>query len=558
MKLSWKIWVLVFSLAFAMMSILNLPIANNILVGSLIISILATLSFVKGKTPKIFILIFTGVAIFSLIFLVPQQGVLITSVGEDSIALEEGLLKGMIITSINGVNIRNIEDYSTKINELFPSKEKIKIDISTNKGNIIFLTNETLAIGISNIPKTSLKTGLDLSGGARAMIQPVNQTLSQNEMNDLIAVTSNRLNTFGISDVNVRSVSDLTGNTFLLVEVAGITTDELRELVGQQGKFEAKIGEEIVFVGGEKDITSVCRKDATCAGVRECLQTSDGGYICRFAFTIYLSQLAAERHADITRNLSINSTDENGTVFQGGESYLSEKLQLILDDKVVDTLLISDGLKGSTTTQISISGSGVGETKEEAYNSAQTNMKKLQTILITGSLPYKLEIVKLDSASPILGKEFTINIVYLGLIVFAIISTLIFIKYRKVKITLAVIMTMFSEALITLGIAAFIKWNLDAPSIAGIIAGMGTGVNDQIVIIDEAVSEGQENLKEKIKRAFFIIIGAFFTIIAAMLPLFWAGAGLLKGFALTTIIGVSVGILITRPAFGEIIRRIHE
>jgi preprotein translocase subunit SecD len=43
-----------------------------------------------------------------------------------------------------------------------------------------------------------------------------------------------------------------------------------------------------------------------------------------------------------------------------------------------------------------------------------------------------------------------------------------------------------------------------------------------------------------------------------MLPLFWAGAGLLRGFALTTIIGVSVGILITRPAFGEMVKKIQE
>jgi preprotein translocase subunit SecD len=63
-------------------------------------------------------------------------------------------------------------------------------------------------------------------------------------------------------------------------------------------------------------------------------------------------------------------------------------------------------------------------------------------------------------------------------------------------------------------------------------------------------------LKERIKRALFIIVGAFFTIIAAMMPLFWAGAGMLRGFALTTIIGVSVGILITRPAFADIVKKI--
>lgn len=558
MRITWKIWVLIFALSFAAMSVLNLPIAYNVLVGSLIISILATLSFVKEKTARMFFLILTFAAIFAIVFFTAQQGVLVTSVSADSTAFSEGLAKGMIISSINGNPIKNIEDYSVQIDSLFPTEDRIKIDIRTNAGSFIFLTNETPEISVSDVPKTNLKTGLDLSGGARAMIRPENLTISSSEMADLITITSNRLNTFGISDVNVRSISDLAGNTFMLVEVAGVTTDELKELVGQQGKFEAKIGNETVFIGGEQDISSVCRTDATCSGIRECLPGSNGGYVCRFTFTIYLSQLAAQRHAKITSNLSINSTDENGTVFQGGEKFLSEKLELFLDDNLVDTLLISEGLKGSETTQIAISGSGAGADQEEAYNSAQANMKKLQTILITGSLPYKLEIVKLDSASPVLGKEFTKNIIYLGVIVFAIISTLIFIKYRKIKITLAVILTMFSEALITLGIAALIKWNLDAPSIAGIIAGMGVGVNDQIVIIDESVSSEQENLKEKIKRAFFIIIGAFFTIIAAMLPLFWAGAGLLKGFALTTIIGVSVGILITRPAFGDMIKRIQE
>ena len=87
---------------------------------------------------------------------------------------------------------------------------------------------------------------------------------------------------------------------------------------------------------------------------------------------------------------------------------------------------------------------------------------------------------------------------------------------------------------------------------------MGTGVNDQIVILDESVSNINISLKERIKRALFIIVGAFFTIVAAMLPLFWAGAGMLKGFALTTIMGVTVGILVTRPAFAEIIRKIGE
>ncbi len=60
------------------------------------------------------------------------------------------------------------------------------------------------------------------------------------------------------------------------------------------------------------------------------------------------------------------------------------------------------------------------------------------------------------------------------------------------------------------------------------------------------------------KRAFAIILGAYFTAVVALLPIMWAGAGLLKGFAITTIIGISVGILITRPAFTDMVRRIEE
>ena len=42
-------------------------------------------------------------------------------------------------------------------------------------------------------------------------------------------------------------------------------------------------------------------------------------------------------------------------------------------------------------------------------------MKQLQTILITGSLPYKLEIVKIDKISSNLGEEFTKQILLAGL-----------------------------------------------------------------------------------------------------------------------------------------------
>ncbi|MEK6875360.1 MAG: PDZ domain-containing protein [Nanoarchaeota archaeon] len=478
-----------------------------------------------------------------------EKGVLITSVEANSTAFEQGLKSGQIIIAIDGNPINNIDDFSKLIQGKFPSTEKIKTTIITKDNEFVLFSSNAPEITVSSIPKSKIKTGLDLSGGSKALIKAKDKQLTSAELSDLISITSNRLNTYGISDVKVVPVKDLSGNNYMSIEIAGATPKDLEDLISKQGKFEAKIGNETLFIGGERDITSVCRNDATCAGIKSCDETQDGAY-CSFTFVIYLSEQAAQRHAEITADLLSNVTS-------GGKKYLSKPLDLYLDDILVDSLLISEDLKGRKTTEIQIQGSGTGADKQEAYKDATNSMHKLQIILITGSLPYKLEIVKLDTISPSLGKEFLRNIIILGLLVFAIISIVLFMKYRKIKITLSVIMTMFSEAFITLGIAAFINWNLDAPSIAGIIAGMGTGVNDQIVIIDESVSNTNLGIKERIKRAFFIILGAFFTIIAAMLPLFWAGAGMLKGFALTTIIGVSVGILITRPAFADIIKKIQ-
>jgi len=477
-----------------------------------------------------------------------EKGIIIKSVENNSTAFNNGLRSGMKIEEINLKKISTVEEYSQFVSELFDGESESRINIVTNKGSFVFFDKNLSAITVAKIPRTKIKTGLDLSGGARALVKPVGVSLTNSEIDDLVAITSQRLNAFGLTDLTIRSAKDLDGNNFMLIEIAGATAQDIKEIVGKQGRFEAKIANQTVFEGGKNDISDVCRNDAKCAGVTECAPISNGGYACNFMFTIYLKEIAAQRHADTTKNLPLDDTGQ----------YLTESLYLFIDGKEVDSLKISSGLRGQVTTQISIQGSGTGATQDEAVKSARANMHRLQTILLTGSLPYEVEIVKLDTISPTLGKEFTKNVVYLALIVFVIISLILYVKYRKIKITLAVILTMFSEAFITLGIAAFLKWNLDAAGIAGIIAGMGTGVNDQIVIIDESESGEKSSVKERVKRALFIIIGAFFTIFAAMLPLFWAGAGMLRGFAFTTLIGITIGILITRPAFADIMRKIGD
>jgi len=504
MKLTWKIWLLIIILLLCMLSIFGFP-------------------------PTFF-----------------QKGVVIASVEQNSTALEQGLRSGQIITAIDGNKINNLEDFTNSLQGKF-SSGNIKTIITTNQGEFILFSDQAPQITVSDIPKTNIRLGLDLAGGSRALIKAQDAKLSSSQINDLISITQNRLDVYGISDINIRSVSDLTGEHFMLIEIAGATPSDLEELISKQGKFEAKIGNETVFVGGEKDIASVCRNDATCAGIKSCNPT-EGGYFCNYRFVIYLSESAAQRHADITNKLDV-STNNSG--------YLEKQLDLYLDDKLIDSLWISEGLKGRVTTQIQIQGSGTGETNQLAYEASLESMNKLQTVLITGSLPYKLEIVKLDTISPTLGKDFINSIFLAGFAALIAVSLIVFLRYKNFKSSIALLFTSISEIVIILGIASFIDWNLDLPSIAGILATIGTGIDSQIIILDESRQSTFLSIKERMKRAFAIVLGAYFTALVALLPLMWAGAGLLKGFAITTLIGITAGVLITRPAFADMIKRIE-
>lgn len=473
-----------------------------------------------------------------------KSGVLVSSVEPGSELQTAGLKQGDVIKLINGEQVKTQEDYTKIVTDILSGAGEKRVDVTTEDAEFTVLIKDSLQMTVSDIPMTKIKTGLDLVGGARALVQAVDVTLTDEQLQDLLDVSRNRFNVYGVSDVQVKAVSDLSGNKYMLIEIAGATPNDLEKLISEQGKFEAKVGNETVFTGGTGDIASVARGGQQ-AGITGCQQSAESE-ICSFRFTVFLTPSAAERHAEITKGIQLDDTGQ----------YLKEKLYLYVDDEEVDSLLISANLKGQVTTEISIQGSGSGATREEALADAQSSMKNLQTILITGSLPYKLEIVKLDTISPVLGGTFIRTIFLAGFVAILLVSIIIFLRYRNFKASLALLLTSFSEIIIILGVAAFLKWNFDLPSIAGILATIGTGVDDQIVILDETTRNKSQSLKERIKRAFFIIIGAYVTTFVSLLPLNWAGAGLFKGFAFTTMIGITASILITRPAFAEIIRRI--
>jgi preprotein translocase subunit SecD len=188
--------------------------------------------------------------------------------------------------------------------------------------------------------------------------------------------------------------------------------------------------------------------------------------------------------------------------------------------------------------------------------SARLQAKQIEAILRSGSLTVKVEIIEKLRVPPELGEEFVSNAIVAGLMGILAVALVIFVRYRDTRIVLPIIATGISEVIIILGIASLIRWNIDLPAIAGIIAAVGTGVDDQIVITDEVFMEKEKSLRHRMKSAFFIIMAAWMTTVAAMFPLFSIGLQILRGFALTTIIGVTIGVAITRPAYASLIKHI--
>jgi preprotein translocase subunit SecD len=186
--------------------------------------------------------------------------------------------------------------------------------------------------------------------------------------------------------------------------------------------------------------------------------------------------------------------------------------------------------------------------------------RRLRSILSGGALPVQIIIGTATSIPPYLGEEF-LRVSLIGSVISAsVVSFIIFLRYKNLKIVLPIILTIFLEMSLTLIVVGAFG-TIDLGVMAGAIGTVGTGVNDQIVITDEILGAGDEKKKPEVKvglsRAFFIVIlGALISVVSMIPLLFFSGLVEIIGFALSVIIGVIIGAAITRPAFGAVMERV--
>ncbi|MDR2623615.1 MAG: preprotein translocase subunit SecD [Methanobrevibacter sp.] len=389
---------------------------------------------------------------------------------------------------------------------------------------VVLVLGSILLISVHGISQ-----GLDLKGGSLVQLQ-LEHSVDKDTMDVVTNVIDKRLNTFGVKDVKVRS----SGNQLVVVEMAGVTGAEVERLIGNPGIFEAKIDNVTVLSG--TDIESVENFEAP-------------GTTWKVPFTVTTE--GAKKFAD-------NAKGKAG-----------HKVYMYLDGNLTDKNApeLDAGLAGGEPNK-NVQVQGTANTHEEAV----TKAKELQTILKSGSIPVKVKVIGSNTISPELGEKFLWGAIIAGLLAIVAISIVIFIRYKRPFLAIPIVITSVSEVLIVMGIASAINWNIDLAAIVGLIASIGTGVDDQIIITDEVLhhdtSVGSKRAERRrmartrmnVKNALFIIFASAGTLIAAMLPLVYvgfargsSGIGVLAGFAFTTILGVLVGIFITRPVYAKFV-----
>ncbi|MFT4297848.1 MAG: hypothetical protein ACMXX5_01515, partial [Candidatus Woesearchaeota archaeon] len=289
------------------------------------------------------------------------------------------------------------EDNQTYINQT------VEREVTRNITEENILGVEDIGIQVKNAPFSNIRKGLDLEGGTRVILE-TEEELSQEDFDHLLSHMSQRLDVYGLSDIRPRPIYDLLGDRYILIEIPGATQEDIKSLVLQQGLFEAKIGDTVIYTGGD-DIRSVLMtpEQSGIDPMAGCSRIEDDLWSCRYFFGIVLSQEAAQRLAAATERLNVVTVDEQGQTLSRENQYLDTKLDFYLDGRLTESLNIAADLKGRAVTEIRITGPGQGRNQQEARNNALRDMREMQTLLKTGSLPVTLKELKTDTISPSLG-----------------------------------------------------------------------------------------------------------------------------------------------------------
>ena len=222
---------------------------------------------------------------------------------------------------------------------------------------------------------------------------------------------------------------------------------------------------------------------------------------------------------------------------------------IVLDGKVLSAPAIREPITGGSGQ---ISGSfSVEETVT------------LSALLRAGALPAPLTVIEERTVGPDLGGDVIKMGIYTGIAGF--VAVVLFMVALYGTWGMIANFALLLHLILTFGVLTLIGGTLTLPGIAGIILGIGFGVDANILINERIREESKKGLSafaaldNGFKRAYSTIVDANVTSLIATGLLFMFGSGPVRGFAITMFLGTCLSMFtavsVTRILMAAVVRR---
>jgi preprotein translocase subunit SecD len=397
---------------------------------------------------------------------------------------------------------------------------------------IIVITALAIVIDIPSGPnlkfwlidkKLDIVQGLDLKGGVHleyeADFKDIPPEDQKTALSGAINVIEKRINSLGVTEASIREVS-FGGKAGILVELPGISdTQQALDIIGKTAKLEFQ---ELIEDREQKT------GDGFQPGWKK---TGLGGeHLIKAEVTFTNSQ---SRSAFNRPQISIKFNSEGRKLFDEitGRN-LQKPSAIILDDQLISAPTVQNQI---STGEAVITGEF---TLKEAKNLA------LQ--LNSGALPVDLKLVSQRSIGATLGKQSIEKSLIAGLLGLAVVLIFMILYYRLSGLIASLALIIY--ILIVLAIFKLIPVTLTLAGIAGFILSVGVAVDANILIFERTKEELQKKVRLKqaietgFSRAWTSIRDSNVTSIITALILIWLGSGIVRGFAVTLLIGILISM----------------
>lgn len=398
------------------------------------------------------------------------------------------------------------------------------------------INHRNLGEGIkaTGVAKYPFKLGLDLSGGThlvyRADISQVDPTEVKSSMDSLRDVIERRINIFGVSEPVIQVQSSGmsgVGEERLIVDLPGVTdVSKAIEMIGQTPMLDFR--------------TENPDKNAP----QEATVGKDGKIVVDMYASRFIKTELTGRFLD-KAILEFNQTTGEPVValqFDEEGSKLFEKITTENVGKSVAIFLDGEPISIPTVNE-PISGGRA----QISGNFKPQEAKTLVGRLNSGALPVPITLVSTQTIGASLGDEATKDGILAALIGFMAIAIFLIIWYRLPGLIAVVALSMY--VVIILALFKLVPVTLTAAGIAGFIISIGIAVDANVLIFERMKEElrGGDGVSDSIhhgfKRAWLSVRDSNISSIITAIILFWFGTSLIKGFALTFLIGVIISMI---------------